>query len=260
MATVTRLDPARKGEARYYEIDGVRYPSVTSVLNVVAKPALIPWARNVALQKARAELYAYVDDPLFGGQRTIERSQVDYIIEAAKKRPDEVRDQAADLGTRAHTAIDALLQGERPVITPDIEVPIEAFLTWRGTCGFELTKGERVVWSKQHGYAGTLDGLGIIRDKAGQQLAYVVLDWKTSNGLYDEFKMQVAAYALALWERETIPVSRAIIVRFGKDKPDFEVHELSGYEIRDAFEAFLGALAVFKWQHRKKGLEAPDTP
>ena len=55
------------------------FPSVTTVLNVIAKPALVPWARNVALEKVRETLYEH----LASGNQVIDPLWVDAIIEQA---------------------------------------------------------------------------------------------------------------------------------------------------------------------------------
>ena len=53
---ITRVDD-RWGSGRYYDVEGVgSLPSVTTVLNVISKPALVPCARNLALEPARAAL------------------------------------------------------------------------------------------------------------------------------------------------------------------------------------------------------------
>jgi hypothetical protein len=45
---------------RFYEVEGETYPSVTTILSVIGKPALVPWAskveRNMVLETS-ADLY-----------------------------------------------------------------------------------------------------------------------------------------------------------------------------------------------------------
>ena len=47
---ITRVDGAPGG--RHYRVEGFDglFPSVTTVLDVINKPALVPWARNMALE------------------------------------------------------------------------------------------------------------------------------------------------------------------------------------------------------------------
>lgn len=245
MTVITRND---KADGRTYTIDGEEYPSNTSVLSIIAKPALVPWAKKVSLEKARAELYAYVDDPLFGGQRIIERADVDRIIEVARKRPDEVRDDAADFGSRAHGMIEAYLLNKPYQVTDELRPVMDNFLAWYKSNSFTITCSERVVYSKTHRFAGTLDAMAT---RGGLP---VVLDWKTSNGLWPEHRLQVAGYALAVTEMEKVNINETWIVRFAKDRPKkpedaFEAFCLSGKALADAQSAFLSALWLWRW-HR----------
>ena len=115
--------------------------------------------------------------------------------------------------------------------------PVRAFRDWWKSCGIELVRGETPVASVEHGYGGTLDALG---RRAGQ---YVVLDWKTSNGIYTEYALQTAAYVHALRETYGLACNSAIIVRFGKKLPvEFEFRELA--DVALSFQAFLAAKAL----------------
>ena len=252
MTTVTRNDKARGG--RTYTIDGNEYPSVTTVLQVIAKPALIPWAKKVSLEKVRAELYTYVDDSLFGGQRTLDRRGVDTIVESARKRPDEVRDEAADFGSQAHGLVEGHIlwaMGKRealPIVPPALAPVVNTFFAWQEQAGLTIPHSARVGYSTAHGFVGTLDGL------ATRNGLPVVLDWKTSNGLWPEMRLQVAAYALALSEMDGRTLDEAWIVRFNKDVPKhpedaFEAVKIDGKALADAQAAFLNALWLWRWMH-----------
>ncbi len=94
---ITRID-GRYG--RHYQVEGYDelFPSVTTVLGIIAKPALVPWARNMALEKVKETLYEHLES----GLQAIDSLWVDAIIEQARHRPDQVRDAAADFGTQAH--------------------------------------------------------------------------------------------------------------------------------------------------------------
>ncbi len=70
------------------------------------------------------------------------------------------------------------------------------------------------------------------------------MDWKTSNGRYPEYDLQVSAYAKALEEMPGETVSEAWAVRFGKTEPEFEAHQVE--ELDTAFNAFRAAL--FLWR------------
>ena len=235
---ITRVD-GRSG--RHYQVEGYDepFPSVTTVLNIIAKPALIPWARNVALQDVRDTLYEHLDS---GGQ-AINELWVDSIIEQARQRPDQVRDEAADFGIASHTLIEQIIQGEKPEVTPEFVQVVDNFTEWRRKARLDIHLTETTVYSDKYHYAGSMDAV------AYRGNALVVVDWKTSNGLYREYALQVAAYAKALEEMTGQPVKEAWAVRFGKKAPEFEARKVR--DLEDAFIAFRAALYLWKAMRRE---------
>jgi hypothetical protein len=211
--TIRRVE----GRSRRYEVavegqEPVLLPSVTSVLStVIAKPGLMHWARNTALQSVREVLLD--NRPVMA----LDEESIDALIAEAKARPDQVRDEAADYGTTAHELIDAILGDEEPVIPPAYSETIAAFYAWEAEASLAIEKRERMVYSLEHGYAGTLDAIGWNADRG-----HAVLDWKTSNGLYPETALQVTAYAMAYEEMTGEKVTEAWVVRLGKKQPEFE--------------------------------------
>ena len=82
-----------------------------------------------------------------------------------------------------------------------------------------------------------------------------VVDFKTSNGIYDTHILQVAAYAKAYEEMNGTPVSRALVVRFDKKEPTFEVQEL--VDIDASFRAFQAALFLWRTLNNDVPLTRP---
>lgn len=204
---------------------------VTGVLGIISKPALIPWATKTALSCAEAALTARI-----GGKITLTASWIKEIMEEAKKKPDKVKDDAADLGTRAHAFFDAFIRGEKVDSVPEILVPaVTAFHNWIRESKIRVIQGDTKVFSLIHRYGGALDAIGM-----GDEGEFVLLDWKTSSGCYPEMALQVAAYSQAFKETYGIEVSRAIIVRFSKVPPvEFETKEV--VDIKKSFNAFISA-------------------
>jgi hypothetical protein len=248
MATTTIIRQVTKGRGRHYvvegvpELEGVKLPSVTTILNVISKPALIPWAKRISLEKAKAELYGYLGSEAM----LMTTADVDTLIEAASKRPDQVRDEAGDFGTRAHQLIQDWLERDRdvPFAPPDSDLDIapvlDAFLDWYKGSGLLIQVAESRVYSLAHRYAGTMDAMAY---RGGKR---VILDWKTSSGLYPEMALQVAAYAKAYEEMSGLAVDEAWVIRFAKKpdaKPLFEVREV---DIEAGYRGFLAAQTL--WQ------------
>ena len=232
-----------KSGSRTYTIDGVEYPSVTTILQVVAKPALIGWSRKVALEKVRHTLL----DEMKTGETLagITSGWIDTMLEAARKRPDEERDQAADFGLRSHELIGSVLGGEETIVPEDLLPVMEGFDAWQGKSGLDITATEQVVCSKLHAFAGTFDA---VATRGGGEGVYVI-DFKTSNGIYDEMSFQVAAYAQAYKEQTGQEVLGGYVVRFGKKKPEFEAREV---DLEEGLRGFLGALGLWRTLRKKQ--------
>ena len=237
-----------------------KVPRVTTVTETLDKSyALMAWNTRVVTENVRAQLLDYVDDPLFGGQRTIERRQVDQIIEAARKRPQQVKQEAADFGTALHAAFaDFLNTGRRPS-TPELLPAFDNFLAYLATSELEVQFVERTVYSLKHGFAGTTD---VVAYQTGKR---IVGDWKSSNSIYESHILQVAGYAVADEEMTGEPCNEALVIRFNKERPAdptkaFEVVRVgetaaSGKHLGEAKAAFLSLLEVWRW---KKGWTAAE--
>src|SRR5258707_7036788 len=162
---------------------------------------------------------------------------IDLILEKASARPDRIKDDAAALGTQAHQYIDRFIKGEKLEAIPDeILKPVSAFAEWWTQSGFKFVSGDLKVASRKYGYGGSLDAL------AGKNGKLVLLDWKTSKAIYDEYALQVAAYARGLSKTYRLEARCASIVRF--NKPGVTGVSFEACEIRDinlSFSAFLDA-------------------
>ena len=74
----------------------------------------------------------------------------------------------------------------------------------------------------------------------------MLLDYKTSNGIYDETALQLAAYAMAEHEMsEGDVVDEAWCLRLPKDGKGFEARQVSA-PMDVFFDAFLPALKLFQ--------------
>jgi hypothetical protein len=156
------------------------------------------------------------------------------------------RDKAAESGTLAHDLIEAsILNGPSPGLPSD-EIGTRAanafaqFLEWREQTKIEIIATEKSYVSERYQFGGTVDAIG--RDMKGR---IVLLDWKTSNSVYSDYLIQLAAYALLLEEcaPEFTP-SAFHLLRVAKETADFAHHFYGELEkekkqfllFRDAYE------------------------
>ena len=231
--SVTRIDGMPGG--RHYQVEGIDelFPSVTNVLGVINKPALAPWARNAALESVQTALLARA-----GMTESITTQWVANVIDQARQTPDSKRDQAAGFGTQAHELIDHIIQGLEPEVPPELEAVVNNFLAWRASSGMDIRLTEAMVYSEKYRYAGSADAIAYRDGKL------IVLDWKTGNGIYPEYGLQVAAYAKALEEMTGEPVGEAWTVRLGRIAPDFESQRV--VDLDRAFISFRAALYLWR--------------
>ena len=223
-----------KSGRSWYEVNGVRYVRVTTALNVISKPALVPWAIRETTNKMRAVMEASVNT-------TIDPVWIEEALKEAKEYPDNARDAAAAKGTAIHEAIyNWETVGERPVDTVENQA-VMAYDEWKASTPMEVAASELTVWSPTDQYAGTIDQ--VCRNSAGH---WSVIDFKT-GGAYPEAALQVAAYSNALEELTGIPVDDAWILRIPRDQPadgspQFSTKYMNADHIQSNFEAFRNAL------------------
>jgi hypothetical protein len=173
----------RKG--RHYDFDGKKYPSVTTILGVLNKPALIGWAakeERKLLSFALAEHFDQAKEVM--GDALASLSGKEFVEQAITKIGDARAHQkklreAADIGTQVHKWIEwdikmmlahdetnpanspdktAKLDGEEPTITHDkAKESQKKYLAWKESVRMEPLSTEMQIVSHVHKYAGTED-------------------------------------------------------------------------------------------------------
>jgi hypothetical protein len=135
----------------------------------------------------------------------------------------KVRDKAADIGTICHFLIECHFHGWVPDLSEyapeDVvraTIAFGNFKTFWDEQELTVLEPEVQLVSEEHMFGGTIDAPSV--DKQGR---IVLLDWKTSSGIYLSQKLQLAAYE-RLWNenRKDQVVQRRAVVRIGKDRAD----------------------------------------
>ncbi len=251
----------------YYLKDGTRVPSVTTILGRYKDAGgLINWSWKLAydpLQQAVALLKNY----------DAERAAI-FLASNPLVRADynAVRESAADAGTLAHAAVEAHIKEQAarvatasksqlkrlrhsppnwPELIKALDRPadeetiaraknaFESFLNWAGQSNLIVTHTEIRLVSEAHRFGGTPDAMFIHGKRA-------LGDWKTSNSIYAEYLMQIAAYGI-LWEEHypDDPITGGYhLLRFDKTYADFthkhwnelETAKIAFLKLREAYE------------------------
>lgn len=156
-----------------YEIDGIWYPRVTSIVSIKAKPALHRY---------------YASMPSF-------------------QHAEAIKERSAQEGQLVHSIVEAILRNEPVTIPSSIQASIDAFLAFKKEHSIRPIKIEERIVSRRHHYAGTIDILAEVDGVTG------VLDIKTSKSIYRDYGMQTAAYVEALKEDSSLPPLTSWILR-----------------------------------------------
>ena len=137
------------------------------------------------------------------------------------------RDEAADLGTIVHEMVEAHIDGMNYTVPDELtEAQKEqvwgaygAYFEWQQSVSMEFVAQEIPLVSEQYRFGGCPDAIAWVNNKLS------LVDWKTSNKVYPDYMMQLAAYKI-LWE-ENNPDDRIEgfhLCRFSKDYGDFSHH------------------------------------
>ena len=167
------------------------FPSVTTLLSVLAKPGLETWKLNQAiLATAKAPRVENESD-----ERWCKR------VRGIAQEPVTV---AADLGTRIHGALELAFTGQE--YDDAVKVYVHPVLQWQQKVGLEIVEREKRLVNIKHGFAGTADLL-FRYGKRGMG----ILDFKTRKTFpgqevepYDGQSLQLAAYAATYWGEDFV--------------------------------------------------------
>lgn len=216
----------QKAHIRYKTKDGKRVPGVTTILGLLNKPALVPWANKLGLEGI--DVRKYVDDK-------------------------------ADIGTLAHLMIMSDLTNSPYEVSEyskkqidQAENAVLSYFEWKKSKKVLPILVEEPLVSEVYGYGGTVDLLAEVDGVP------TLIDFKTGKAIYPEMMYQVAAYdrlMVAQVDNEdyaSIPVPEQWrIIRVGRDEDEgFEDKPLPNIGLE--WEIFKNLLNIYKLQKEIK--------
>ncbi len=211
---------AKKTKAHqiYRDRDGNIVPGVSTVVNTMDKPFLVPWANKLGLQGI--DVSKYVDDLAEVGTVTHKFCEWDLL----GQQPDEeyLAEFSKDVRDRAETCF-------------------LKFLDFRKDLDFHPLLLEAQLVHKTLGFGGTCDMYGIMGGRA------VLIDIKTAKEIYgqgDTKFTQTAGYKLLL-EDEGHKVDDCCILRLGRSE-DEGYEFIRGTRMDDHEERFKICLDLYK--------------
>lgn len=214
-------------KAHLYTFNGQPVPGVTSILKVLDKPALIPWAAKMASE--------YWLSAIKSG-----RTDYEAIDKESRKVHDNIRESAAEIGKNVHSYAEAHFKNlpKPELLTDQAKRGAEAFHKWLDAHTIKVRAVERLVFSKEYYYAGTCDFVAEIDG------VLCVGDIKTSSGIFNEARFQTAAYQHAMQEEKGITFGGRWVVRFDKKTGKFETKFFNNFQTD--FGGFKAALDIHR--------------
>lgn len=253
----------------YHTPDG-DFPSVTTILSCVGKPALINWAANVERELV-TETAANLYEDLAG---TPKMERATYILTLTNRLGKEKAHQraltkAGEIGSQVHKLIEWTLraklcqkQGPSPAITDKAMWCFSLFEKWAKQVNLKPILMEQTVYSKTHGYAGTLDLLAEVDGEL------TVVDFKTGKAVYLEAHLQNVAYQYALREMGHGDAEQGVIVRLPKNESDPEPQAVVAGTMPDGslmpsqtlLDVFLGVKQTWEYTQAMDTYKPAETP
>lgn len=157
----------------------------------------------------------------------------------------DTRDEAAGAGTLAHEMVERDIRGLPPLKHPSREnetddewekllvkwvranSSFDAYREWKEQTNLRPLLTELPLMSKRWLFGGTIDAV-ILNDKVA------LLDWKTSNGIYQDHIIQLGGGYAILWEENypDKPIDGGFhMLRFSKEEGDFTHHAWQNLEL-----------------------------
>ena len=201
---------------RYRTADGKIVPGVTTVLGILNKPALVPWANNLGLQGISVK---------------------DYV------------DKLAKIGTLAHYFVECDLRGDEPDLdsySPEeiriAETCLLKYWDWKAENNPEPIMIEGQLVSEKFGFGGTID---LYCEIDGVKW---LVDLKTGKAIYPEQITQLSAYT-ALLKENGYKVDKVQILRIGRSEDEgFEPQEKTLRQLVPHWKIFKNCLEIYQLQ------------
>lgn len=225
-------------EKHEYTLDGKRLTGVTTILSVIAKPALIQWAANQAIDYIKAYCLKNENEKYYVVQEK--------ELEEARTAHIRKKDSAATKGTTVHEQVETYVNScihshDGNAFIADVEEgqhQLSKFIDWAVENKVRFLESEKRVYSREHWFAGTVDLVLEIDGKVW------IGDIKTSNAIYDTHFFQTAGYQIALEEMDDLKdVEGHIIIQLTRDG---RFNTQRSYGIERNKQAFLSALNIYR--------------
>lgn len=219
-------------KAHLHTLEGKPLTGVTTVLGVIAKPALIQWAANTAIEYVKANLEAL-------------RLGDNNVLIEAKTAHNKKKEAAGEWGTTFHSKAEAYINLciEKGSVLPYEDEDIKKFVVWSIENNVKFLSSEKHLYSREWWVGGIAD---IICEIDGKRY---IGDIKTSSGIYPEAIVQTCAYAKMAQEMGEKDFDGVIIINCDK-RGGFKTQ--SFHDIPQGIKVFESALNIYRFKETQK--------
>lgn len=237
-------------EEHTYKHDGDTIPGVTSITGIIDKSQPIKWwALNEARDYINEKFEDHIDE-----DNPFDEVAIQELADEARTAHMKSSNKGINVGNLLHEYAedyilhDLDLEDKDEPDFPNNEAAQESaieFLDWYENNEVEPVQTEQMIFHPEHKYAGTYDL------KAWVNGNLLIIDFKTSSGIYEEHLAQTTAYMFGEEFRTEEKLDGIGVARFPKDGAGFESEIVTERdEINAHFEGFKGCRKVFEWENR----------
>jgi hypothetical protein len=211
--------------------------SVTTFLKALANPAFIGWATRETAAAAIRNLPTLAAMVAESGPAAAQKW--------LQTKPGYIKDNAADLGTRAHMLAEAVARGEEIGEEDQANPKIRQYLRFLEEWQPRFVGIEQMVVNFTEGYAGTADLWAWLDGELW------LLDIKTGKGTYPDMALQLAGLHHGEWwgwpDRPDLMIAPKA-TRFGILHLQDDKYDLLEYNVTEEdYSAFLAIKRTFEW-------------
>lgn len=223
-------------EKHRHFLDGKQLTGCTTVLGIVAKPALISWSANMTAEFLRDKL---------DGIKNLDQMKWELLLDEARKQHTKRKEKAGDWGIQVHFEIENYIQNEIDKKGNEVYPEnIKNFVEWEKQNKVKFLATEKNIYSEKMFVGGIVD---IVCEIDGKRW---IGDIKTSgSGIYPENFWQCACYDLLLEEMGEPKAEGYIILNLKENGEFIEKRSISNEENK---EAFLSCLKIYRIQEKIK--------
>ena len=187
-----------------------------------------------------------------------------WIAEQGWNESQKIKSEAGEDGTLIHKGIEYLLDGGE--IIQDGYIPgsnrmvslksywkLSTFVNWYNEYQPTIIAKEMKIFNKKGGYAGTLDALIEVRGEI------VLVDWKSSSSIHENFPLQFASYAVAIEQMTDLKIDQTACLQLGaKNKNGYRYVMYPDW--KDHYKVFQNVQATWKYDNFDSKVNAKEAP